>query len=98
MASVQEETVVAATSSQQDSHLLSLVEKLVDRVEKLEKGSRETHRGDHPPPGRMKANYQGKGVQHANGNACWNCGKIRHLAKNCLKRPSQPKSNPNQGN
>ena len=38
--------MVAATSSQQDTRLLSLVEKLVDLAEKLEKGSRETCRGD----------------------------------------------------
>ena len=94
--SVQGETMITATSSQQDTCLLSLVEKLVDRVEKLEKGSRETRRGDHPPVARIK-NYQGRGVQHTYGRACWNCGKTGHLAKNCLKKPSQPE-NPNQGN
>ena len=87
---------MAATSSQQDTCLLSLVEKLVDWVEKLEKGSRETRWGDHSPPARVK-NHQGRGVQHAYGHACWNCGKTGHLAKNCLKKPSQPE-NPNQGN
>lgn len=39
--SVSEEGLVAATSSQQDSRLLTLVEKLVDRVEKLEQISKE---------------------------------------------------------
>ena len=81
VASVQEETVVAATSSQQDHHLLLLVEKLVDRVEKLEKSSKDGQAGeDHPPSARMKTSHQGSGGQHDYSHACWNCGKIGHLA------------------
>ena len=101
--SVQGETMIAASSFQQDTRLLLLVEKLVnwveklvDRVEKLGKGSRKTRQGVHPPPARMK-NHQAREVQHTYGCACWNCGKTGYLAQNCLKKPSQPK-NPNQGN
>ena len=97
VASIQEETVVAATGSQQDHHLLLLVERLVDRVEKLEKSSKEAHRRDHPPSARMKTSYQGSRGQHDYNRVCWNCGKIGHLAKNCFKRSSQSsQSNPNQ--
>ena len=97
VASIQEETVVAATGSQQDHRLLLLVEKLVDRVEKLEKSSKEAYRRDRPPLDRMKTSHQGSGSQHDYSRACWNCGKIGHLAKNCFKRPSRSgQSNPNQ--
>ena len=41
VASVQEEIVVAATSSQQGNSLLSLVVKLINQVKKLEKGFKE---------------------------------------------------------
>ena len=42
---MQEETLVAATGSPQDTHLLSLIEKLVNWVEKLEKDSRDNAGG-----------------------------------------------------
>ena len=91
VASVQEETLVGATSSQQDSRLLTLMEKLVDRVEKLEQRSN----------GGQSRNRQNRGGQRApvDNRACWSCGRIGHLQKNCPKRPSQaqPQTQP-QGN
>ena len=41
MASVQEEIVVAGTSSQQDNRLLSFVAKLINQTKNLEKGFKE---------------------------------------------------------
>lgn len=60
IARVQEETVVEDTSSQKDNCLSLLVEKLADRVEKLEKGSKKAYQKDLSPPVKIKANYQGR--------------------------------------
>ena len=96
VARVQEETLVAATGSQQDTRMLSLIEKLVDRVEKLEQSSRDSRRGG---PSRQNTNRQSRGAQHTSigSRACWSCGRIEHLQKDSPKQPSQPPAQP-QGN
>ena len=70
VANVQEETLVAATNSQQDNRLLPLVEKLVNWMEMLEKMSKESHRGVHPQLARMEANYPARGAQHTYSHTC----------------------------
>ena len=89
VASVQEETLVAATGSPQDTRLLSLIEKLVNRVEKLEKDSRDNGGGSSG-----QSTNRRRGGAHdrctpvedrACARACWRCGRIGHLQKNCPK-------------
>jgi len=83
VAGVQEETIVAATSSQSDTRMMSLMEKLLERVEKLELGSQNPKRV--PSYGRTRipereARFFGD---------CWYCGKPGHMARDCYKRQKQ---------
>ena len=85
VASVQEETVVAAAGSQSDNRLLSLMEKLIDRVEKLEQ------KGSHPVPRQKAPVWSSGNAREARFERnCWNFGRPGHIARNCRK--------PKQGN
>ena len=59
--------VPVAPVSETTAKLTSLVERLVDRVEKLETSTRQQRRYPRAP----------------RGGLCWSCGKPGHIAKNC---------------
>ena len=100
----QEEDVTVAATSAQDK-LVHVVEKLVERVEKLEAADKSTagdqdqkspkaddkHRRAYMRPAYMRPapGKEGPNTRRVFQGACWSCGKRGHLARDCQARPAQ---------
>ena len=96
MAVVEEsETTAIAAATQLTEKLSTLVEKLTERVERLElnQGPDAFRVGEktysYGPRSRSRGGggTHGRGAQRASNTQCWNCGLTGHIARNCRQNP-----------
>ena len=72
-----------------DQKLVTLVEKLLDRVEKLETSSRME-----PPMTRPPFGGRGQRRDPSRDIVCWNCGKRGHVSRVCNAPKLRKTTNP----